>query len=155
MSIPNSSCCVFGKEILFPSRLACKENFITNNSSLHFPQCFFLGCVCIHSCVHVCTCVHVFLCARMHVCVYVCVYWCMYVCIECVYMLGCLYICVSVGMHLPSSLIQIINWEWEVRGQVQASFFALHLVSPFLFTASYTSWPISFLGFVSLPPMLP
>lgn len=153
--------------ILFPSRLACKENFISNNSRLHFPQCFFLVCVCIHACVHVCTCVHVFLCAHIHVCVCVCIL--VYVClIESVYVLGCLYACVSVGMHLPSLLLSQImnsnlgrgigtsrNWEWEVIGQVQVSFFAFCLVSPFLFTASYSSWPMSFFGFPFLPPMLP
>lgn len=63
--------------ILFPSRLACKENFITNNSSLHFPQCFFWG-VCVYMHVYMCAHVCMYSCVHICMCVFVCIYWCMY-----------------------------------------------------------------------------
>lgn len=76
----------FGNWILVPSKLTCKENFITNKSSLHLHQliylwtvgvCLFmcaLGCVCtcVHSCVHVCVMVcGICVCACMYI--YMCV----------------------------------------------------------------------------------
>lgn len=67
-----------------------KENFSTDGSSLQSTPFLVFLCSCIFA--YVC----VLACVQVH-CVLVCAH-----CVECVYMLGCVDLCVSVGMHLSS-----------------------------------------------------
>lgn len=90
-------------------------------------------CACILACMHACVCMLVY--ERV---------------IECVYMLECLYVSVSVGMHLlSSSLSQIMNsnlgrgvvsrnWEWEVRGQEFKCRSLLYALSPLSYSLLHT-----------------